>query len=116
MWQDVGILFAVSLVFFLLAFLVADKNILLSKPIGDSIGKISYSLHLLHRPVLFQLEKPVSGQSEIFLMIFLVVSIIISYMSYLIIQNPSRKAIRSISYSKRVHSGAQGAELKLIDN
>jgi peptidoglycan/LPS O-acetylase OafA/YrhL len=107
MWQDVGVLFSVSFVFFFLVFLVPDKNILLSNRIGDFIGKISYSLYLLHQPVLHQLEKPANEQPEIFLVIFLGVSIIISYMSYLIIENPSRKAIRSIASNKRMHSEAR---------
>jgi peptidoglycan/LPS O-acetylase OafA/YrhL len=97
MWVDIGVLFHISIVFFFLVFLVPDNNVFLSNRIGDFIGRISYSLYLLHKPVLNLLKKPANEQPEIFLLIFLVVSIIVSYISYLIIEKPSRKAIRKFA-------------------
>lgn len=58
MWKDVGILFTVSFVCFSLVFFVPDDNIILSNFIGDFLGKISYSLYLLHLPVLSFMQEP----------------------------------------------------------
>ena len=52
MWSDVGVLAVMSAVFFAVVFLVPPGNFLLENPIGDYVGKISYSIYLLHVPVL----------------------------------------------------------------
>jgi peptidoglycan/LPS O-acetylase OafA/YrhL len=101
LWTDVYVLFSVSLAFFVITFLVPNSNIFLSNRIGDFLGKISYSLYLLHSPILEQFTKIVNKQSDesqkgLFLLIFAVTSIIISYLSYMIIEKPLQKAIRSI--------------------
>ena len=96
MWRDVGVLFAVSLVFFLILFLVPDKNTFLSNRIGDFLGKISYSLYLLHLPVLWQIEKLAIVQLELQLLLFLTCALSISYISFIIIERPLGNAIRSI--------------------
>lgn len=102
MWQDIGVLFPVSLVFFFIVFLVPDKNIFLSNRLGDFLGKISYSLYLLHLPVLWQLSKPAKEHPEIFLIVFIIASIGVAYLSYMLLENPARKAIRSLASNKRL--------------
>ena len=102
MWMDVGILFSVSLVFFLIVFLVPDDDALVSNRIGDFLGKISYSLYLLHLPILFQIKDQAARFPELFLPIFLIMTIVVSYISYLVIENPARLAVRAIASSKWV--------------
>ena len=100
MWRDIRVLLTVSLVFFLLVFLVPENNIFLSNRIGDFLGNISYSLYLLHLPILLQFPKLDKDHPAIFLVIFLITSISISYLSYLILETPCRKAIRSVASRK----------------
>ena len=95
MWQDVKILTAVSLIFFCVIFLVPNNHIFLSNQIGDFLGKISYSLYLLHMPILNLIENQAKQQPLSFLVIFVALSLIISYLSYLIIESPLRKIIRN---------------------
>jgi peptidoglycan/LPS O-acetylase OafA/YrhL len=106
MWEELGVWFAVSLVFFLIVFFVPDDNRLLSNRFGDFIGKISYSLYLLHLPVLHQLKETARQQPAVFLVVFIIAAMIVSYISFLLIENPSRKAIRSIISNKRMHPDA----------
>jgi peptidoglycan/LPS O-acetylase OafA/YrhL len=102
MWHDVGVLFAISLVFFFIVFFVPDKNVLMSNRIGDFLGKISYSLYLLHLPVLSQLAKPAQESPWIFLAVFLIASTGVAYLSYLLFESPARKAIRSFASNNRL--------------
>jgi peptidoglycan/LPS O-acetylase OafA/YrhL len=99
-WKDVGIFFIVSFVFFSIIFLVPDDEKLISNRIGDFLGKISYSLYLLHIPVLWQLKTYAVSHPELFLPVFIILSIFISYLSYSVIENPLRLYIRSIAYKK----------------
>lgn len=96
MWRDVGVLFSVSLVFFLITFLVPDDDPLVSNRIGDFLGKISYSIYLLHLPILWQIKSQTIKFPLLFLPIFLLLTIVISYISHLRIENFSRLAIRAI--------------------
>ena len=111
MWQDSRILFALSFIFFSIVFFVPDHNRVLSNHVGDFLGKISYSLYLLHLPVLFQLKKAAVERPELFLAVFLMTSIGISYLSYLIIEDPLRRAIRSTALLKRSQADTQFASL-----
>jgi peptidoglycan/LPS O-acetylase OafA/YrhL len=95
MWQDIRILMAMSIIFFSVIFLVPNDNIVLSNKMGDFLGKISYSLYLLHMPILNLLETQAKQQPLSFLVIFVALSLIISYLSYLIIESPLRKFIRN---------------------
>src|SRR5690606_8590811 len=52
MWLSYEVLLVMSSVFFCLVFLVPDNNPVLAIRFGDFIGKISYSLYLLHLPVI----------------------------------------------------------------
>ncbi|MDD2661190.1 MAG: acyltransferase [Methylococcales bacterium] len=110
-WQDVGILFIVSFVFFSLVFLVPDSNILLSNFIGDFLGKVSYSLYLLHLPVLHLMQETAKSHAGVFLIVFVITSLFISYLSYLVVESPSRRAIRSIASNKRMYSDAHSSTL-----
>ncbi len=104
MWRDVGILLCVSLVFFSIVFFVPDNYALIANRIGDFLGKISYSLYLLHIPILVQIKTYAIKSPELYLPIFLILSIVVSYISYLVVENPSRLAIRAIASNNRMHS------------
>ena len=52
MWLSYEVLIVMSTVFFCIVFLVPNNNILLANKIGDFLGKISYSLYLLHMPII----------------------------------------------------------------
>lgn len=95
MWQDVKILIAISLIFFCVIFLVPNNHVFLSNQIGDFLGKISYSLYLLHMPILNLIENQAKQQPFSFLVIFVALSLIVSHLSYLIIESPLRKIIRN---------------------
>lgn len=95
LWTDAGIFFVVSAVFFALVFLVPDNNPLLANKLGDFMGKISYSLYLLHVPVMNLIIVPSKKSPEIFFFLFIAVSIFTAYISYLIIESPARRGIRS---------------------
>lgn len=100
MWADFGLFFSFSLVFFALVFLVPHDNKFLSNYIGDFLGKISYSLYLLHLPILNLLKNPAKAHPMIFLVVFITISLLISYLSYWLLENPLRKFIRSMASNK----------------
>ena len=98
MWQDVGVLFVVSFVFFSITFLVPDNALLMCNPVGDFFGKISYSLYLLHMPMLNLLKTPITESPVLLLPLFLSLAIIVSYLSFRVIEGPARHAIRCLAY------------------
>lgn len=97
MWRGLEILFMLSTVFFFVVFLVPNKNPILSNPVGDFLGKISYSLYLLHMPILWQVKKLEIESSAILFVVFIASAIIASYFSYRFIENPCRVALRSFN-------------------
>ncbi len=105
-WRDVGVFFIVSLVFFIFTFLIPDGDKLTSNRIGDYLGKISYSLYLLHVPILWQISGQAIQNPWLFLPIFLVLTIIISQLSYSMIESPSRRLIRAIAPNRHQYSGS----------
>jgi peptidoglycan/LPS O-acetylase OafA/YrhL len=96
MWLNLEVLLVMASVFFCLVFLVPDNNIILANKVGDFIGKISYSLYLLHMPVilwLHELDLPVA----ITLALFLVASILLAWLSWRVIEKPCATFIRKVS-------------------
>ena len=100
LWVDIEILIILSIGFFGVVFLVPDDNIFLSNSIGDFLGKISYSLYLLHLPVLWQVKKFGFDSVILQLFSFIVLTLIASYLSYKFFENPSRRFLRS-RFSKK---------------
>lgn len=94
MWGDPLILLAVGGVFFLTVFMVPAGNYLLENPIGDFLGKVSYSAYLLHYPLLlvlkeFGLARGISG-----LALFLLLTALLSETSFRLLEAPMRRLIR----------------------
>lgn len=96
MWQDVGVLAAVSLFFFLFLFFVPDDNRFFANPIGDFLGKISYSVYLLHYPIL-RIIRPLGLPTGLYFVVSIVAIFTVSYGSYCLIEDPARKFIRAIA-------------------
>ena len=100
MWLSYEVLLVISTVFFCMVFLVPDNNILLANKVGDFIGKISYSLYLLHLPVIMQVNQ-LNLSIELKLLLSLVVSLILAYISYRYFEKPIARLIRA----KLINSG-----------
>lgn len=93
-WKSIEVLFVMSFVFFTILFLVPDDNPILSNKIGDFLGKISYSIYLLH-PLSFKILRGAAREHfGAFFFVCLALTIAVSTASYYIIEKPCRKAIR----------------------
>ncbi|MCO7222712.1 acyltransferase [Pleionea sp. CnH1-48] len=95
MWLSYEVLLVMSAVFYCIVFLVPDGSRLLSNRLGDFIGKISYSLYLLHMPILWQVNK-LEMSLELKLVVFVLLSTFVAYLSFRFIEKPLAKWIRSI--------------------
>jgi len=95
MWLSYEVLFVVSTSFFAVVFLVPDNNILLSNKVGDFFGKISYSLYLLHMPVLLQVNK-LAISTELKLLLYIAGSVLIALLSYQYFERPMARLIRNL--------------------
>ncbi|OUD11727.1 acyltransferase family protein [Thioflexithrix psekupsensis] len=102
LWKDVGVLLVVGSVFFSLVFLVPDDHSFLTNSIGDFLGKISYSLYLLHEPVLRGVKQLPIENTWLLLVIFLSLSVLVAALSYFLFENPARRMIRHWGVKKNV--------------
>ena len=99
MWLSYEVLFVMSTVFFCVVFLVPNNNVLLVNKFGDFIGKISYSLYLLHMPIIVQVNK-LNLSVELKLLLSLSLSILAAYTSFRYFEKPVAKLIRGKSSNK----------------
>lgn len=97
MWTDVGVLAMVGIIFFCVVFLVPDRNSLLENRAGDFFGMVSYSLYLLHLPVLGMLMRLGGEKFGVFsLLLFVALASFTAWLSFRLIEAPSRRAIRAL--------------------
>lgn len=96
MWFLPLLLLAMAAIFFVLVFLVPDGNPLLENRIGDHLGKISYSLYLLHFPILLLMTQAGLAQGVGGLALFLALTILAASASYLCFEFPMRRRIRAL--------------------
>ena len=95
-WWNLAIFVCVSFIFFVAVFLVPPKNPFLENKIADKLGEISYSIYLLHFPVLSALKKTKLATADIRgLLLFLVLSVTIASLSFSFFERPMRLKIRS---------------------
>jgi peptidoglycan/LPS O-acetylase OafA/YrhL len=94
MWTDPLVLLCMSLVFFIVLFFVPDDTKIMSNKVGDFLGKISYSVYLLHLPLIKLMRTHARDHPGIFFFVCLALTIAISTASYYLIEKPCRKAIR----------------------
>lgn len=87
MWLSYEVLIVMSAVFFSVVFLVPEKNIILENPLGDFLGKISYSLYLLHLPIISLVDK-MNFLIEVKLVVSIILSIAIAYFVYRFFERP----------------------------
>ena len=93
MWLSYEVLLVMSTVFFCVVFLVPNNNVLLANRFGDFIGKISYSLYLLHMPIITKVNQ-LQLSIEIKLLLSLVLSVLVAFLSYQYFERPIANLIR----------------------
>lgn len=98
--------FLIGSLFFVLVFAGPQDSWLFNNRIGDFFGKISFSLYLLHLPVLSLLSTIAQSEPLLILPVFIAASVLISAISYWVLEAPSRKAIKSLLS----HAGKRDAE------
>ena len=95
LWSDPRLLVAITIIFFVIVFLVPAKNWLLENPIGDFVGKISYSIYLLHYPILLVLKDLGFTQNAFGLLAFIAVTFLVATLSFRYLEVPARLWIKS---------------------
>lgn len=95
LWFDPRVLVAFAAIFFVIVFLVPTKNRLLENQLGDFIGKISYSIYLLHYPILLFLKDLGFTQNAFGFLVFIAVTFLLSSISYRYLEVPARSWIKS---------------------
>ncbi|RZA21414.1 MAG: acyltransferase [Lysobacteraceae bacterium] len=95
MWSLPLLLLAMSVIFFVLVFLVPDGNPALENRVGDYLGKISYSLYLLHFPILLLVTQAGLAKGLGGLVLFLALTVLAAGASYRFYEYPLRTRIRA---------------------
>lgn len=99
MWLSYEVLLVMSTVFFCIVYLVPDNNICMANKLGDFIGKISYSLYLLHMPII-EIVNQFELAIGIKLILSLSLSIVVAYISFTCIEKPAARMIRGFGSNK----------------
>jgi len=96
-WLNPAIFVCVSLVFFIIVFLVPPGNPFLENKAGDKLGEISYSLYLLHMPMLIAMKKLGLATANVRgLLLFVLFSLIVAFLSFTFFEAPMRRTIRKV--------------------
>ena len=93
-WRDVRVLCAVAVIMALIIFGVPNGNRALENVVGDYLGKVSYSLYLLHIPVLRAMEPIIKAHPYIGFVGFLVAVLLVSEVSFRVVEAPARRYLR----------------------
>jgi peptidoglycan/LPS O-acetylase OafA/YrhL len=96
MWLSYEVLLVMSSVFFSVVYLVPDNNLVLVNRFGDFLGKISYSLYLLHMPIII-LANELNLAVELKLVLSFALSVLIAFVSFKYFERPVARFIRSKS-------------------
>ena len=94
MWLNYEVLVVMTAIFYSLVFLVPDTSKWLANRLGDALGKISFSLYLLHMPILSAVNA-LTISIELKLFLFLTLSILIAWLSYSLLEKPAARFIRA---------------------
>ncbi len=94
MWLSYEVLLVMSSVFFCLVFLVPNNNLLLANKVGDFFGKISYSLYLVHLPII-ELVNRYEYAIEVKLLLSFGLSVLVAFASFRFFEKPVASLIRS---------------------
>lgn len=109
MWSEPLILACISAIFFVVVFLVPSRNLFLENRMGDTIGAISYSLYLLHYPLLLCMKKLGYASGSLGLFLFLIFSITLAFLSFFLLEAPMRRKIRASRLFNQSDSFGQNA-------
>ena len=93
LWNDPLVLAVVTAVFGVVLFTVPDTSVVTSNRVGDFFGRISYSLYLLHVPVMrfiIDLELPNTAR----FVIFLAISVALSTAVFYAFERPAQRILR----------------------
>ena len=85
------------LVFFAVAFLTPDDNPVLCNRIGDYVGKVSFSIYLLHDPLLRATVSYARDNPVLYPCLYFAGVLLVATMSYHLIEAPSRSGIRAFA-------------------
>lgn len=96
MWLSYEVLLVMGFVFYCIVFLVPDNNLLLANKIGDFIGKVSYSLYLLHLPIINKVNH-LELNVELKLLLSLILSLLAASLSYRFFEVPLANVIRNFA-------------------
>lgn len=96
MWLSYEVLLVMSTVFFCVVFLVPNSNVLLANKVGDFIGKISYSLYLLHMPIIIKVNQ-FDVSVEVKLLLSILFSVAVAFVSFVYFERPTANFIRNIA-------------------
>lgn len=105
LWRDARVFVLMTLVFAVVLFRVPQDSPLLANRVGDFLGRISYSLYLLHVPVMWAVRKLAFPDSLRFV-IFVAASILVATLTYRLLERPAAQVIRRL--------GAPPAELAAL--
>jgi peptidoglycan/LPS O-acetylase OafA/YrhL len=94
-WRDLGVLCFVATLFGVVVFLVPDDSRWLANPAGDFVGRISYSLYLLHMPVYALMPAALRSSPNLYLPLYLAASLAAAYVSYRLLEYPLRTWLRA---------------------
>lgn len=95
LWRDPRVFVMMSLIFATVAFCVPGDAPILANRIGDFFGQISYSLYLLHVPVMWAIAKLALPDSIRFVL-FLAASVAVASVSFQFFERPAARAIRGL--------------------
>jgi peptidoglycan/LPS O-acetylase OafA/YrhL len=101
MWLSYEILLVMSTVFFCIVFLVPNNNVFLANRFGDFIGKISYSLYLLHMPIII-LVNQLNLSIEFKLLLSFALTVLVAYISFRYFEKPIARFIRNKTLNKSI--------------
>ncbi|NMP16341.1 acyltransferase [Thalassotalea sp. Y01] len=108
MWLSYEVLLVMSSVFFCLVFLVPNNNLLLANRLGDFIGKISYSLYLLHMPIIAHVNQYALAV-ELKLLLSLLLSIFAAFLSHRYFEKPVATWIRNLPAKRAANKAVTNA-------
>ena len=100
LWNDPIVLVVVVAVFAVILFGVPDESAILSNPVGDHLGRISYSLYLLHVPVMSAVRDFGLPNTAAFF-VFLGISIVVATVVFYALERPAQRWIRKQLLVKR---------------